>query len=171
VLLVAALLAMMTILVLPAGGTAFAVAAPDSGVAVSGNVLNPVADELDDIIDILKQIEKGLSDAEESVGQGSGRPSDPTYSDLAYYLDDAEDLIDQILDPLQEPSLDPWDAGAVDPSVTPTTLTQYADQCLSLAEEAVDEAEYGCPPDHDVIGTRLKTIKSCLPGYRSAAGL
>lgn len=171
VLLVAALLAMMTLLVLPTGGTAFAVAAPDSGVGVSGNVLNPVADDLDDLIDILKQIEKSLSEADELVGQGAGRPTDPSTLTLADYLDDAEDLIDQVFDSLTDPNLDPVDAGAIDFSIAPVTLSQYADQCLSLAEQAVDEAEFGCSADDDVIGTKLKTIKSCLPGYRAAADL
>lgn len=170
-LLVAALLAMMAVLILPAGGPAYAVAMPDSGLGVSGNVLSPAADGLDDIIDVLKQIEKDLSKAREIVGQGTGRPSDPNQSSLADYLDDAEDLIDQVFDPLVDPSLDPVDAGVVDPDVDPGTLLQYADQCLVLAEQAVDEAEFGCPPDDEVIGTKLKTIQSCLPGYRTAAGL
>lgn len=170
-LLVTALLAMMAVWVLPAGGKAYAVVAPDSGLGLSGNVLNPVADGLDDIIDILKQLEKDLSKAGELVGQGAGRPTAPSTLTLAYYLDDAEDLIDQVFDPMVDPNLDPVDAGAIDPSVTPVTLPQYADQCLSLAEQAVDEAEFGYMPDNDVIGTKLKTIKACLPGYRAAASL
>jgi hypothetical protein len=141
-------------------------------IGASGNVTAPVPDAIDDIIDVLKQLEKDLEQAEELVaGGGYGRPDDPNPSSLDCCLDDAEDLIDLILDPLADPSLEPADAGAVDPSVAPTTLTEYADDCLQLAEEAVDEAEYGCPADHDVIGTRIKTIKACLPGYRAAAGL
>jgi len=170
-LLVGALLALVAVSILPAGGTTFAMATPDSAVAVSGGALSPAADAIDDIIDILKQIEEDLAKAAESVGEGSGRPTPPSPTNLAYYLDDAEDLIDQIFDPLTDPSLNPSDAGAVDPTVTPITLQEHADDCLLLAEQAEDEAEFGCPPDHDVIGSKLKTIKSCLPGYRAAAGL
>ena len=145
--------------------------APNAAAQASGNVSAPVPDDFDELLKFLKELEKKLAEADELVDQGNARPDDPDPTSLDACLDDAEDIIDLILDPMEDPSLQPASAGAVDPSVAPTTLAEYADECLALAEDAVDEADFGCPPDHAVIGTKIKTIKACLPGYRAAAGL
>jgi hypothetical protein len=143
----------------------------DACADASGNVAAPVPDHLEDLLEVLKKLKKDLEDANDLVDQGNARPDDPNPSGLDCCLDDAEDIIDLILDPMRDPCLQPADAGAVDPSVAPTTLAEYADDCLALSTDAVDEAEFGCPPDHEVIGTKIRTIKACLPGYRAAAGL
>jgi len=130
--------------------------------------LCPAPDTLDDLIEILKQIEKELGKAKK---QAEGNDSSPGNDQLEIYLDNTQLLIDQIFDPYQDPSLDPVDAGSIDPTVSPITLSEYADVCLDLAADAEDEAEFASPPDHDVIGSKLKTIDSLLPGYRLAAGL
>jgi hypothetical protein len=171
-LLTVVLLFTVVILLIPGNGTvSAAVGMAGLPAGASGSVLSPVADSLDDLIEILKKIEKELRDADEEVGSSGSRPHEPSTSVLALCLDNAEAFIDQVLNPLEDPSLEPFDAGSVDPGVEPVLLEEFADECLLMAEQAADEAEFGCPADHEVVGTKLQTIKSCLPGYRAAAGL
>ena len=136
--------------------------------------VGPVADWLDDILALLERLIEGLEDAEAeapindtSGTRGQGLP-DPDW--LAVYLDLAEADIDQIFDGYQSPSLTPVDAGGINPAVSPLTLMEHASTCLELAQQAFDEMLIG-PRDHEVVGTKLKTIKALLPDYRALAGI
>jgi len=143
----------------------------DAGTSVSlvaaGGNLAPVPDASDDIYRALKELQRELEDAEEASGGGSM----PGNAELGLYLDNAEAIIDQFFDPYQDPSLDPVDAGSIDPTYSPVTLSEFAATCVALAEDAVEEGELGGAADHDEIGSQLKTIESLLPGYRLSAGL
>ena len=127
-------------------------------------------DILDDIIDIIEDILDDLAGAEAEIGTLTGPLQDPTKTTVADLLDSAEAWIDQILDANEYPSLTPADAGSVDTSYDPTTLSEYATDSNDLAVDALDEA-LSLIVDYEVIGSHLKTIKSLLPGYRLEAGI
>ncbi|NNF43323.1 MAG: hypothetical protein HKN62_09790 [Phycisphaerales bacterium] len=132
--------------------------------------LGPESDLLGDLIDTLEEIEKDLEEAAQHVSGGSGPLAGPTLLAVTDALDSAEGLIAKILDPQQDPSLLPVDAGAADSTVSATGLAEHATTTRDLAADAVTEA-HGSTVDHDAIGTGLKTILDLLPGYRAAAGI
>ena len=127
-------------------------------------------DILDDIIDLLEDIADDLEAAEAQIGTMTEPLQEPTKTVVAILLDDAEALIDQILDPDEYPSLTPADAGSIITSFAPTTLPEYASYSTNLAVDALQEALSRVVEDA-VIGTDLKTIKSLFPGYRQKAGI
>lgn len=127
-------------------------------------------DILDDLIAILEDIADDLAGAEAEIGTLTGPLQDPTKTTVANLLDSAEAWIDQILDANEYPSLTPADAGSVDTSYDPTTLSEYATDSNDLAVDALDEA-LSLIVDYEVIGSHLKTIQSLLPGYRLEAGI
>lgn len=127
-------------------------------------------DILDDIIALLEDIADDLADANALIGPETEPLQEPTKTAVANLLDNAEALIDQILDSNEYPSLTPADAGSVDPSFAPTTLPEYATDSNDLAVDALQEA-LSRIVDDAVIGTDLKTIKGLLPGYRQEAGI
>ena len=157
-----------------AGGASFANTPTKLGASANDPGVGPVAGWLDDFAALLDRLIKALEDAEVetetdatsgSRGQGLANPDW-----LAIFLDLAEADIDQILDGLRYPSLTPVDAGDVDPIVFVLTLSEHARMSVELAQEAFDEMLIG-PGDHEVVGTKLKTIKALLPDYRALAGI
>ena len=109
-------------------------------------------------------------DSKDATGENAGPLPEPQRSQVADKLTHAEGIIDGILDPNKNPSLNPTDAGSVDRSVNPSTLPQNAQTCFDLAQQAHAEAGQAAG-DHQVIGTNIKTIKSLLPKYRQLAGI
>ena len=167
-----AVLAVMMIAIEPLpSGNAFAsdtlVTAPP---AQHGGGIGPVAGLIDDLIAILEAMIRDLQDADEAIGGDMGPLVGPVKSEVAGYLDNAEQLIDQILDPNVYPSLDPPEAGSVQPIVSPAILPEYAVDCRDLAQDAFDEA-LSLFVDYESIGTDLRNIKSLLPTYRDKAGI
>ncbi len=132
--------------------------------------IGPVADLIGDLIDIIDDMVRDLEDAEEAVGEDTGPLADPVKSEVASYLDNAEQLIDQILDPNVYPSLDPPDAGSGQPMEIPATLPGYAVGCRDLAQDALDEA-MSAIVNYETMGADLRNLKSILPGYRAKAGI
>ncbi|UCD74921.1 MAG: hypothetical protein JSV91_14180 [Phycisphaerales bacterium] len=132
----------------------------------------PVADWDDDLLELLDTLMGIMAEAKDVVDfcGCEGPLDDPARSDVEDDLIEAEAIVVQILDPLQIPTLTPTDAGSIDPSVDPTSLTEYADECVLLAEEAWQAAQ-SSRSDDEVIGTKLKTIESLLPAYRQAVGI
>jgi len=127
-------------------------------------------DLIDDLIDILDDIDDDLEIADVLVGTTTGELTGTTKTNVTNLLVSAEALIDQLLDPLQYPSLIPYDAGSIIPSFGPSTTTEYATDCSDLARDALDEAMSRIFDD-DVIGSDLKTIKLLLIGFRQQAGI
>ncbi len=138
--------------------------------AQRGGGIGPVADFLGDLLAILEDMIRDLQDAEEAIGGDMGPLVGPVKSEVAGYLDNAEQLIDQILDPNVYPSLDPPEAGSVQPIVSPAILPEYAVDCRDLAQDALDEAMSRIV-DYETIGTNLKNIRTLLPSYRAEAGI
>ena len=62
------------------------------------------------------------------------------------------------------------EAGAIITAYSPTSLEQFAADCLTLAGEAETEAEKPTPDD-EYVNSRVLTIESLIPGYRTAAGI
>ena len=174
--LAAALMVAMIVLQVPGDPAAFgAAAAVQSDVDMAGKGSGPVADLIDDLIDIMKDIADDLEDAAQVVGTNPGPLEEPEKSEVADDLNAAMAGIDQILDPNQYPSLNPPDAGSIDPNFDPQTLPDYATTGLKLAEDAVDEANSRIV-SHKVIGSRLKTIEHLITresphNYRTQAGI
>lgn len=167
-----AVLAVMMIAIepLPSGnafGSDTLVTAPP---AQHGGGIGPVAGLIDDLIDIIDDMVRALEDAEEAIGGDMGPLVDPVKSEVAGYLDHAEQLIGQILDPNVYPSLDPPDAGSELLIMSPSTLPKYAVDCRDLAQDAFDEAMSKIV-DYETIGTNLKNIRTLLPTYRDKAGI
>lgn len=134
------------------------------------NRITAFVDIVDDLIALLEDIADDLAAAEAEIGSGLGPLQEPSKTIVANLLDNAEALIDQILDSNVYPSLTPADTGSVDPSFAPTTLPEYATDSNDLAVDALQEAQSRIVDD-EIIGTDLKTIKSLLPGYRQEAGI
>ncbi len=132
--------------------------------------IGPVAGLIDDLIAILEAMIRDLQDADEAIGGDMGPLVDTVKSEVAGYLDNAEQFIDQILDPNVYPSLDPPDVGSELLIVSPATLPEYAVDCRDLAQDAWDEAMSKIV-DYETIGTNLRNIKSLLPTYRAEAGI
>lgn len=135
-----------------------------------GGGIGPVADLIGDLIAIMRDMVRDLEDADEAIGGDMGPLVGPVKSEVAGYLDNAEQLIDQILDPNVYPSLDPPDAGSELLILSPATLPGYAVDCRDLAQDALDEAMSKIV-DYETIGTDLKNIRTLLPSYRAAAGI
>ena len=156
-----------------AGGASFAYTQANLVASANNPGVGPVADWLDDFLAFLDRLIRILEDAEEeaqiNASSGTSGQGLPNSDLLAIYLDSAEADIDQILDGNQYPSLTPVDAGHVILAETPMTLSEHASRCVELAQQAFDEM-IG-PADHEVVGTKLKTIKALLPEYRALAGI
>jgi len=132
----------------------------------------PVADWVGELNNLIYELLQILADAKDDVDDSGteGPLGAPYASNVQADLDDAASIIDQILDPLQVPCLDPVDAGSVDPSVQPELLSEYAADCEQLAQDAWDAVSSTTGSD-ETIGTKLKTIESLLAGYREEAGI
>ena len=162
-----------------AGGASFANTQAKLVASANDPGVGPVADWIDNILALIDDLIRALEDAEVETqanatsgtrGQGLPNPDYLAPDWLAIYLDSAEADIDQILDGNQYPSLTPVDAGDVNPAETPMTLSEHASKCVELAQQAFYEMLIG-PKDHEVVGTKLKTIKALLPEYRALAGI
>ena len=137
--------------------------------------LSPIADWLDDVIEDLEDIEEDLGDAEEAVGSKQGPLAGNDLSHVDIRLDSALTAIQRILDPNEFPSLDPPEAGSIDTTVDPSTLPEYAQDSLTLIQDAVDEMGT-TKADAKVIGSHLKTIEYLIMrasphNYRTRAGI
>ena len=174
--LAAALMVAMIVLQVPGNPAAFGSAQSDQSLAeTAGREIGPVANLMDDIIEILEDIVRDLEDAAVAVGTDPGPLDEPEKSRVADDLDAALAAIDQILDPNQYPSLNPPDAGLIDASFDPATLPEYAQTSYKLAQDAVDEADSKLV-EHKVIGSRLKTIEHLITrqhphNYRTKADI
>lgn len=174
--LAAALMVAMLVLQVPGNPAAFGSAPSDQSLAeTAGSEIGPVANLMDDIIEIMKDMIRDLEDAAVRIGTNPGPLDEPEKSEVADDLNAALAGIDQILDPNQYPSLNPPDAGSIDPNFDPQTLPDYATTGLKLAEDAVDEANSRIV-SHKVIGSRLKTIEHLITresphNYRTKAGI
>ncbi len=165
-----------------AAAALIAAAAPLSGTESSGSttgeaIAEPIGPRAnwDEIREILRRIDEFASDAWVAIDGDAGPLQEPALSRVAADLDAIEHLIAQVLDPGIDPNLTPAGAGAVDPAFDPQTLPAYARDVLDLAAGAVAWIESPVP-DHDAIGTDLKTILYLIdrPGphnFRTAAGL
>lgn len=134
--------------------------------------VGPIADWGDDMLELVADLLRILAEAKYIIDNlgGEGPLSGSDLTGVQQSLDAAEGIIDQIFDPYQYPSLIPIDAGTVDTSLNPSTLGDYAADCVTCAEEARDAVT----PFHvaDVtIGSKLKTIQALLPDYRLEAGI
>lgn len=160
-----------------AGGASFAYTQAKLVASANDPGVGPVAGWLDDFEELLRRLIEALEDAEVEAAEGQMNVTSGTTGQglpnpdwLAIYLDFAEADIDQIFDGNQYPSLTPVGSGDVDPIVFPLTLSEHASTCIELAQQAFDEISIG-PKDHEVVGTKLKTIKALLPVYRVLAGI
>jgi hypothetical protein len=131
--------------------------------------IGPVADWIDDVIEVLEEVEEELSKSDQEVAGASGPLDEPKRSLVAGYLDNAASRIDQLLSPNSYPSLTPSAAGSVDVNVNPSSLAEYAADTLACAQEALIEALTS--GDDEVIGSKMKTIQTLLPAYRALAGI
>lgn len=174
--LAAALMVAMIVLKVPGNPAAFgSAAAVQSDADMAGKGSGPVADLIDDLIEIMRDMVRDLEDAAERIGDIPGPLEEPEKSEVADDLNAAMAGIDQILDPNQYPSLNPPDAGSIDANFDPQTLPDYAITSLKLAQDALDEANSRIV-SHKVIGSRLKTIEHLITresphNYRTQAGI
>lgn len=174
-------IAMLTLLLLVAG-------APMGGSVVASDAMITSAApdhetmqifDAQEVIDRLKELLEALEDAKKEVEEdvsrtanGVGETGMKTVNfKLFGHLNSATRSIDDILDPTVEPNLDPVDAGSVESVIIPVSLIQYANTTFALANEALAAAmALNQPLRDEVIGSKLKTIDSLMPGYYSAAG-
>lgn len=133
-----------------------------------------VADEFEDLLDDLADILDGAL----QIATAHATPlSSQEKQALDTQLDQAEALIDQVFIPSVAPNLTPADAGNVSLLFTPSTLADYAEQCVELAQDAKDELVlHGDLFNHALVGTKLKTIRyltsrSSPHNYRTKAGI
>jgi hypothetical protein len=133
-----------------------------------------VADDFEDLLDDLADI---LNGALTTATAHSLPLSSQEKQTLDAQLDNAEALIDQVFNPVVAPNLTPVDAGNISLLFTPSTLADYAEQCIDLAQDAKDELVlHGDLFDHALVGTKLKTIRyltsrSSPHNYRTKAGI
>ena len=123
--------------------------APTAG---SMDWIEDVIDVIDDIIDVLEGAEDKVD--EEAVAA-------PLKTAFEADLDGALDAIDLLYDLTAYPSLDPT-AGAIDTTVQPALLSQYASIAVKLAQEARREVLTGPNFDADLVGTYLKTLENLI---------
>jgi len=167
------LVAMLTLVALL--GVLAATANPTAGGLPEPGPASPIADWLQDLIDDIEDAADDLGESEATVAEQSGPLTGADLTKVETDISNTLDVIQRIFDPAQYPSLDPTDAGEIDYGVSPTTLPDYADDCLRLIEEAVYEARFGAADD-DYIGSRLKTIEHLINrahphNYKSKAGV
>ena len=145
-----------------------------SGISISSNPpsIGPISEDLSDLIAMINEIIRILEEAQRKVDEGpDGKRDGPLVfpQPLSVLLDGVQAQIDQLFDPLQNPSLTPVDAGRVERITTPSTLADYADVSLTLADEAMAAAlSLSQPLRDETIGSKLKTIEDLLPGYLQA---
>lgn len=132
--------------------------------------IGPIAGWLEDLINDLTGTNNALAAALGIVAAAGGEIDQTDRQLLAQKLDVAEEHIDRILDPTQSPSLSPSDAGSIDRSYKPSSLTDHASDCVELSTAALVAAMIDPIPD-EYIGTKIKTIKALLPEYRELAGI
>lgn len=134
--------------------------------------ISPVLSNLDDIIALIEELIRILEEAKRKIEEGpDGKRDDPLVFPLplSVILDGVQAQIDQLFDPLQDPSLSPVDAGSVERFTPPSTLADYAAMNLTLADEALAAAlSLSQPLRDETIGSRLKTIELLLPVYLQA---
>jgi hypothetical protein len=119
----------------------------------------------------LEHLAEWLDDCKTAIGPSPTVPLPAsTAAIVSTKTSNSAELIDAIYDPNESPSLDPVNAGTVIGSYDPTTLVDFAADCVTLSTQAHAESQTESPDD-DYIGDRLKTINALLPGYRAAAGL
>jgi len=114
--------------------------------------------------DILKELEDLLDDAKEAVGDGDPTASEKT--SIEGWLDDCDNIINQVFDPNEAPSLTPANAGTVDETIIRTPLVTCAANSYTLAFEAHGNSTL-LNPNYVYIGSRLKTLRDwMIPNYR-----
>ncbi|MCH7601151.1 MAG: hypothetical protein IIB54_00130 [Planctomycetes bacterium] len=131
--------------------------------------ISPVLSNLDDIIALIEELIRILEEAKRKIEEGpDGKRDDPLVFPLplSVILDGVQAQIDQLFDPLQDPSLSPVDAGSEERNLIPTTLSEYADVSLALGDEALAAAlSLNQPLRDETIGSKLKTLEGLLYGY------
>jgi hypothetical protein len=128
--------------------------------------MSALGDALRRILEKAKKVRNKAKD----IGDG-GTPSEADKELVDGWLNDMEADLALIHDPNESPSLDPTDAGSVQPATIPTGRLETCEDALDLAEEA--DTEIGAdPPDYDYIGDRTRTLESEYPGpIRSKFGI
>ena len=163
---------------IPLGGSAAPVDSATAIVEIRQDVV--MRGDVQEIIDKLQELINELNKAKDEVESDITRPGDNADDvrltsiniRLFNYLNNASHKISDILNPQIAPTLDPVDAGSVENVVTPTSLLQYANTTLGLANEALAAATTLNQPLRDeVIGSKVKTVQYLMPGYYAAAGL
>ena len=133
--------------------------------------IGPYADWLDDLENEAGELKRLLDDAAMAINGSTGPLVGSELILVSKKLDRAEMIVEAILDPQQYPSLDPPDAGAVDPSVRPVTLWDHSMESCLLALAAHVELRDNPDFDPDFVGSQFRTIVALFPGYRAAAGI
>jgi predicted component of type VI protein secretion system len=131
---------------------------------------SPPGSSQDPLLQLLNRLLDILEDLLDEIGDDAGPLSGDQLTNASGHASDAEGEIDTLFSATQSPSLDPVDAGSVDTSVQPSGLPAHAAACRDLAQAAVNEAN-DPSPDHDVIGSKVKTIDSLLPALKQLAGI
>ena len=119
--------------------------------------------------DLLEDIRERLRAAEEVVGDQPGPLPEPERATVRSALQRAETESVQILDPGEQPVLDPPTAGHV-MSASFSGLPSYAERFKQWGDQAYSEIQK-IDPDDDYIGDRLRTIRHYMDEYRQKAGI
>jgi hypothetical protein len=140
------------------------------GAVAFASDVGPVANGGDDYDDTLEEMKRRLDEAAEEVFTGNWAGDLGEGMSVFELINRAEERLELILDPSQEPSLDPPDAGEVDPHVQPVGLDEHAMACCVLALDAMIAARTDPEASYEIVGTKLRTIRSLLPEYRRLLG-
>jgi hypothetical protein len=117
-------------------------------------------------IELLEDVLDNVEDAIDTLAIASDPPAADDRTLVAEYISTAETRIDLALDHLD-------DAGEVDLMAALNGLRDVADECVTLAQQALEEHASPQPSDN-MIGTKLKTLKHLIGapgGYRELAGI
>jgi hypothetical protein len=118
-----------------------------------------LTEELEDLIN-------NLEDAKTTVGNQQGPLVDPELATTRIKLTNAQSHISNIISLI-------FGVGAPDQNNLPGDLPSIADECVTLADDALTEARRPAP-NNTVIGNKVKTIDRIIDvnnGYKDRAGI
>jgi hypothetical protein len=133
-------------------------------------------DWLDDVTDIIDDIIEDLEDADSQVLTLDGPLADPAKGSVEGSLGRALESIDVLLDQQVYPIMANSHLGEVDDRIAPVLLSEYALDCLDLADNAYAEVLTGQGFDDAYVASQLLTIKHLITragphSYRTKAGI